>query len=131
MSSQKKFHWQPETATSLIFWSFAFFLFFFSLVMALENTRPYPASIGLTIFSLLFMCIGWNRKIILEKNHLRIIYARFWKKKDLPLTSIVTIQQVSNHVSIRLENEAFLCKMSKKTRTRFFEEWEKIENGRS
>jgi len=75
MSSQKKFHWQPETASSLIFWSFAFFLFFFSLVMALENTRPYPASIGLTIFSLLFMCIGWNRKIILEKNHLRIIYA--------------------------------------------------------
>ena len=128
MPPQKKFHWQPETASSLIFWSSALFLFFFSLIMALENAKPYPASILLTIVSLFILFLGWRRKIILDQSSLRITYARFWKRRTLSLANIRSIKQVNNHICIELSNEQFVCRMSKKNQLRFIEEWKKCES---
>ena len=96
--------------------------------MALENAKPYPASILLTIVSLFILFLGWRRKIILDRNSLRITYARFWKKRTLSLSNIRSIKQVNNHICIELFNEQFVCRMSKKNQLRFIEEWKKCES---
>ncbi len=38
---KKIIRWQPEWAQTIIYWSLSLIILFFSLILSLENTRPY------------------------------------------------------------------------------------------
>lgn len=116
-----KFRWQPELAFSLIYWSLTGFLFFFSWIMALENTKPYPTSLLVTGISLLFCYLGYRRKMILTDTQLVITYARFWKKTVVPLETIEKITLNGSHLIIENHQMTWEGRLRKTERRRLLE----------
>lgn len=115
---KQTFRWQPDLAGTLIYWSLTFFILFFSLVMALENTKPYPESIAVTIVALFFIVIGNHRFIKITDQQLIIYYARFWKKTRIPLSSDPTIHINGKHLMICYDTGQFEAMMAAKTQQR-------------
>lgn len=116
-----KFRWQPELAFSLIYWSLTGFLFFFSWIMALENTKPYPTSLLVTGISLFFCYLGYRRKMILTDTQLVITYARFWKKTVVPLETIEKITLNGSHLIIESHQMTWEGRLRKTERRRLLE----------
>lgn len=85
---KKIIRWQPEWAQSIIYWSLTLIILFFSLILSLENTRPYwKSNIVLGIF-LIFLFLGLRRAFILNAHSIKIRYAAFWKDR------VITVQEI-------------------------------------
>ena len=77
---KRKLYWQPEAATAIIYWSFTMMILFISLILSLENTRPYwKSNLVLAVF-FFFVWLGIHRSILIRNDLLLIRYARLWKK---------------------------------------------------
>lgn len=111
---KRKFFWQPETAISLIYWSVTFIILFYSLIMSLENTRPYWGSnLVLGIF-LVFVYLGFHRRLLLGEKSLKIIYARFWKKELILYKDIQRIQIADKKFQLQLKQKTISFYFRKK-----------------
>ncbi|EPH95478.1 MULTISPECIES: EbsA family protein [unclassified Enterococcus] len=85
---KKTIRWQPEPAQLIIYWSFTFIILFASLIMALENTRPYWGSnLVLGAFFFLFL-IGSRRGGRFTAEGLKIYRLFFWKDRFFPFETI-------------------------------------------
>ncbi len=85
---KKIIRWQPEWAQTIIYWSLTLIILFFSLILSLENTRPYwKSNLVLGIF-LLFLFLGLRRAFILRTHSIKIRYAAFWKDR------VITVQEI-------------------------------------
>lgn len=113
MKKQKIF-WQPEISQLIIFWSVALGIIFYGLILALENTAPYLTSNLVMGIGIISFFLGFHRYMLVDKNMLVIYYARFWKKKAIPLEKIQKV--IINQPQIIIEGDfgVFECRLSKK-----------------
>jgi hypothetical protein len=84
-----RYHWQPELATSLVYWCWTLTVFFFALIFTLEETHLYWLSFVVFSLFLFFVLLGIHRHFELtEDGHLKIV-AILPRNDDLiPIDSI-------------------------------------------
>lgn len=111
----KKYHWQPEVATSIIYWSVTLMILFYSLTLALENTRPYWKSNLVLVMFFIFVYIGFLRWIFVKEDHLLVRYARFWKKEKFYYKNIQAICRLTNGIEFTYQGKEYHFLMRKKT----------------
>ncbi|MGM9903981.1 hypothetical protein A5844_000145 [Enterococcus sp. 10A9_DIV0425] len=120
---KKIIHWQPEMAQSIIYWSFTFFVLFLSLIMSLENTRPYWKSN--LVMGLFFICLflGLRRSFVLKQDSIKIRYTLFWKDKEVPIEQIKSFQSEKYGITIYIDRDKEPVKylMKKKARKIFLD----------
>ncbi|MDR0922352.1 MAG: EbsA family protein [Lactobacillales bacterium] len=88
-----RYHWQPELATSIIYWSLTFSLLFFSLIFTLEKTHVYTTTFAVFFAFLVLSIIGLHRYfVITEDNMLQIIALTPRHREKIPLQSIEKIR---------------------------------------
>lgn len=102
---KQKLFWQPETATFIINWSATLILLFYSLILALENTRPYWKSNLFLGFFFLVVAINLQRRIVIKKDTLIIYYARIWRKRKLTISEIQQVSIKKRHIRIETKQE--------------------------
>lgn len=102
---KKIIRWQPELAQSIIYWSLTLIIFFFSLILSLENTGPYwKSNVVMGIFAV-FLLLGLRRSFVLEKNSIKIRYAAFWKDKKLTLQQVEKVAPHDHGLELKLTDE--------------------------
>lgn len=125
---KKIYHWQPELSMAIIYWSCTFGILFISLILTLENTRPYLTSnIVLGIF-FLFFALGLNRYFKIGDDDLFIhaLLPRRRKKVSLNSISTISVGPKSLEISSReLKEGSQLFIMTKKNKEAFVEELKK------
>lgn len=62
-AKEKQIRWQPELATSIIYWSLTLGIFFVSLIFTLEKTHIYWLSLVLFCLFAFFVWLGVQRTI--------------------------------------------------------------------
>ena len=77
---KRKLYWQPEAATAIIYWSFAMMILFISLILSLENTRPYWKKQPRFSRLFLFVWLGIHRSMLIRNDLLLIRYALMEEK---------------------------------------------------
>ncbi|WP_270789397.1 EbsA family protein [Enterococcus diestrammenae] len=111
----KRYHWQPELAISIIYWSLTLMVLFYSLTLSLENTRPYwKSNLVLAAFALLIV-IGCRRTMFFGEDRLLVRYARFWKWDAYYLEDMKEITLNPNGLSFVYEGVAHTFIFRKKT----------------
>lgn len=113
--------WQPELSQLIIYWSLTFIVLFFSLILSLENTRPYwKSNVVLGIF-LLFLFLGLRRSFVLQTKTIKIRYAAFWKDKEISFHQIDSIYKEPKGVQMKFlgEEHGTTYLMQKKGKTSF------------
>ncbi|CAM3318187.1 EbsA family protein [Vagococcus fessus] len=115
-----RYRWQPEIATSLIYWSFSFGLLFLSIIALLEQKSLNALSILFLVLACGFIYMGWSRYFDLTDNHL-IIRAILRKNSlRLRLSEINKVSVGANGFTIVMMNdEVYTLIMSKKSLARF------------
>ncbi|EOT44505.1 EbsA family protein [Enterococcus columbae] len=121
----KKLHWQPELSSFIIYWSIAFCIVFYGLILALENTRPYLTSNLVMALGLIFIIIGFKRVLIISNQQLVIHYARFWKVSIIQFHSIQKIEIKKQEITLKTTFATMQFRMSKKALAIFLNELEK------
>ena len=58
---QTRYHWQPDLAASVTYWSFTYSVLFLSLIFTLEKTHIYWVSFAIFFVFLLLLFIGSQR----------------------------------------------------------------------
>lgn len=72
--STTKFHFQPELATSIIYWSVTFISFFISLIAVLEQFRVTWFNLTFFIIFLTLGYLGLQRYFLIEAGMLQVRY---------------------------------------------------------
>lgn len=118
---KKIIRWQPEWAQTIIYWSLSLIILFFSLILSLENTRPYWKSNLVMGLFLIFLFLGYRRSFILKNHALKIKYAAFWKDQNIRLQDIDSVTPVKRGVKIKYVGKAepIFYLMRKKSQTAF------------
>jgi hypothetical protein len=103
---KKTIRWQPEPAQLIIYWSFTFIILFASLIMALENTRPYLGSnLVLGVFFFLFL-IGLRRGGRFTDEGVKVYRSFFWKDSFFPFETIEKLVFSNKQLKIFFAGEA-------------------------
>lgn len=111
---KRKLYWQPEAATAIIYWSFAMMILFISLILSLENTRPYwKSNLVLAVFCF-FVWLGIHRSMLIRNDLLLIRYARLWKKSLISLPEIEKWQIINRLISITDHQKTYTFTLRKK-----------------
>lgn len=111
---KRKLYWQPEAATAIIYWSFAMMILFISLILSLENTRPYwKSNLVLAVF-FFFVWLGIHRSMLIRNDLLLIRYARLWKKSLISLPEIEKWQIINRFISITDHQKTYTFTLRKK-----------------
>ncbi len=111
---KRKLYWQPEAATAIIYWSFTMMILFISLILSLENTRPYwKSNLVLAVF-FFFVWIGIHRSMLIRNDLLLIRYARLWKKSLISLPEIEKWQIINRLISITDHQKTYTFTLRKK-----------------
>ncbi|MBF8808007.1 MAG: EbsA family protein [Enterococcus lacertideformus] len=98
---KKIIRWQPEWAQTIIYWSLSMILLFFSLILSLENTRPYwKSNLVLGIF-LVFLFLGYRRSFILSTHSIKIRYAAFWKDQIIKVQDIDEVLLAKHGIKVK------------------------------
>ncbi|NBA61131.1 MULTISPECIES: EbsA family protein [Enterococcus] len=100
---KKNIRWQPETAQSIIYWSSTFIILFLSLILSLENTRPYWKSNILMGVFFIFLLLGLRRSLVLKKEAIKIKYAAFWRDREIPIDQIKDVHVQKRKLSLTIE----------------------------
>lgn len=121
---KKIYHWQPELSTAIIYWSCTFGILFISLILTLENTRPYLTSNIVLVFFFVFLVLGLNRYFVIGDDDL-FIHALLPKRRTkVPLKSITTIYVGPKSLEIYspvLKEGSQLFIMTKKNKSAFIQ----------
>ncbi|WEL49103.1 EbsA family protein [Enterococcus casseliflavus] len=111
---KRKLYWQPEAATAIIYWSFTMMILFISLILSLENTRPYwKSNLVLAVF-FFFVWLGIHRIMLIRNDLLLIRYARLWKKSLISLPEIEKWQIINRLISITDHQKTYTFTLRKK-----------------
>ncbi|MDT2979904.1 EbsA family protein [Enterococcus casseliflavus] len=111
---KRKLYWQPEAATAIIYWSFTMMILFISLILSLENTRPYwKSNLVLAVFCF-FVWLGIHRSMLIRNDLLLIRYARLWKKSLISLPKIEKWQIINRLISITDHQKTYTFTLRKK-----------------
>ncbi len=111
---KRKLYWQPEAATAIIYWSFTMMILFISLILSLENTRPYwKSNLVLAVF-FFFVWLGIHRSMFIRNDLLLIRYARLWKKSLISLPEIEKWQIINRLISITDHQKTYTFTLRKK-----------------
>lgn len=111
---KRKLYWQPEAATAIIYWSFTMMILFISLILSLENTRPYwKSNLVLAVFCF-FVWLGIHRSMLIRNDLLLIRYARLWKKSLISLPEIEKWQIINRLISITDHQKTYTFTLRKK-----------------
>lgn len=111
---KRKLYWQPEAATAIICWSFTMMILFISLILSLENTRPYwKSNLVLAVF-FFFVWLGIHRSMLIRNDLLLIRYARLWKKSLISLPEIEKWQIINRLISITDHQKTYTFTLRKK-----------------
>lgn len=111
---KRKLYWQPEAATAIIYWSFTMMILFISLILSLENTRPYwKSNLVLAVF-FFFVWLGIHRSMLIRNDLLLIRYARLWKKSLISLPEIEKWQIINRLISITDHQKTYTLTLRKK-----------------
>ncbi|EEV29100.1 EbsA family protein [Enterococcus casseliflavus] len=111
---KRKLYWQPEAATAIIYWSFTMMILFISLILSLENTRPYwKSNLVLAVF-FFFVWLGIHRSMLIRNDLLLIRYARLWKKSLISLPEIEKWQIINRLISITDHQKTYTFTLRKK-----------------
>jgi len=111
---KRKLYWQPEAATAIIYWSFTMMILFISLILSLENTRPYwKSNLVLAVF-FFFVWLGIHRIMLIRNDLLLIRYARLWKKNLISLPEIEKWQIINRLISITDHQKTYTFTLRKK-----------------
>jgi len=111
---KRKLYWQPEAATAIIYWSFTMMILFISLILSLENTRPYwKSNLVLAVF-FFFVWLGIHRLMLIRNDLLLIRYARLWKKSLISLPEIEKWQIINRLISITDHQKTYTFTLRKK-----------------
>lgn len=100
---KKRYYWQPELAIFLTYWSLTLLVFFFSMVISLENTRPNLPSVLVFLLFVLLAYLGWNRYFILEENSLKSVAFLGFKKQRISYQSIKKVEVQNHKLTLILE----------------------------
>lgn len=100
---RKKYRWQPEIATSLIYWSLTFTILFCALIVQLELIKLNPYSIILGLLFLFFLWLGLQRKLYIKDTILVIQALRQRHSQKIPIHSIREISVGTNGLTIEQE----------------------------
>ncbi|MGC6767868.1 EbsA family protein [Enterococcus sp. LJL128] len=101
---QKKYFWQPELSTAVIYWSCTFAILFMSLILSLEYTRPYLVSNLVMVVFFIFAYLGFNRYFKLTATSLYIHYFLPFHKKELLLENIRLVKVGTKSIEIISED---------------------------
>lgn len=85
---KQKFYWQPELASTIIYWSCTFCILFISLILALENNGPYLISNLVMVPFFVFAYLGIARSFNMTETSLIVRDVLWFRKKALPLSQI-------------------------------------------
>ncbi|MBP2100040.1 EbsA family protein [Enterococcus rivorum] len=121
---KKIYHWQPELSMAIIYWSCTFGILFISLILTLENTRPYLTSNIVLVIFFLFFALGLNRYFKIGDDDLFIHALLPRRRKKVPLNSISTIRVGPKSLEIystALKEGSQLFIMTKKSKHAFIE----------
>lgn len=111
---KRKLYWQPEAATAIIYWSFTMMILFISLILSLENTRPYwKSNLVLAVF-FFFVWLGIHRSMLIRNDLVLIRYARLWKKSLISLPEIEKWQIINRLISITDHQKSYTFTLRKK-----------------
>ncbi|RXA72148.1 EbsA family protein [Enterococcus casseliflavus] len=111
---KRKLYWQPEAATAIIYWSFTMMILFISLILSLENTRPYwKSNLVLAVF-FFFVWLGIHRSMLIRNDLLLIRYARLWKKSLISLPEIEKWQIINRLIRITDHQKTYTFTLRKK-----------------
>ena len=111
---KRKLYWQPEAATAIIYWSFTMMILFISLILSLENTRPYwKSNLVLAVF-FFFVWLRIHRSMLIRNDLLLIRYARLWKKSLISLPEIEKWQIINRLISITDHQKTYTFTLRKK-----------------
>lgn len=111
---KRKLYWQPEAATAIIYWSFTMMILFISLILSLENTRPYwKSNLVLAVF-FFFVWLGIHRSMLIRNDLLLMSYARLWKKSLISLPEIEKWQIINRLISITDHQKTYTFTLRKK-----------------
>ncbi|MGM0124239.1 hypothetical protein IGI37_001613 [Enterococcus sp. AZ194] len=115
------YHWQPELSTTMIYWSGTMMIFFFSLILSLEYTRPYWLSNTVLVIFFFFVYLGLRRSITLCDTRLEIRYATFWRVTKLLYDEIEWVKEGPKGIEVKTKRatEPHLFNMRKKTKKKF------------
>ena len=122
---KQKFYWQPELASTIIYWSCTFCILFISLILALENNGPYLISNLVMVPFFVFAYLGIARSFNLTETSLIVRDVLWFRKKALPLSQIEKVTY--NEKSIEIFSSEFkegskVFLMKKKTIPLFLEQ---------
>lgn len=109
---KKSYRWQPEIATSLIYWSLTFAILFCALIVQLELIKLNIYSISIGIIFLFFLWLGLQRKIRVTESELIIRALRRKNSRKIPIHSIEELSVGSMGLSIiqQLTSETILIR---------------------
>ncbi|QIL46491.1 EbsA family protein [Vagococcus coleopterorum] len=107
---KKAYRWQPEIATSLIYWSLTFTLFFIALIVQLELIKLNIYSILIGLVFIFFVWLGLRRIIVIEDNDLIIKTILKKNERKIPVQSIKELSVGTYGLTIEQEllNESLL-----------------------
>lgn len=107
---KKAYRWQPEIATSLIYWSLTFTLFFIALIVQLELIKLNMYSILIGLVFIFFVWLGLRRIIVIEDNDLIIKTILKKNERKIPVQSIKELSVGTYGLTIEQEllNESLL-----------------------
>ncbi|MBL1230460.1 EbsA family protein [Enterococcus sp. BWB1-3] len=121
---QKKYFWQPELSMTIIYWSCTFAILFMSLILSLENTKPYLVSNIVMVVFFIFVFLGIKRYFKLTEKSIMIQYLLPFYKKELSFEEISTIKVGIKSIEInstRLSSKPKLFIMTKKQKEQLIE----------
>lgn len=121
---KQKFYWQPELASTIIYWSCTFCILFISLILALENNGPYLISNLVMVPFFVFAYLGIARSFNMTETSLIVRDVLWFRKKALPFSQIEKVTY--NEKSIEIFSSEFkegskVFLMKKKTIPLFLE----------
>ena len=97
---KQKFYWQPELASTIIYWSCTFCILFISLILALENNGPYLISNLVMVPFFVFAYLGIARSFNMTETSLIVRDVLWFRKKALPLSQIEKVTYNEKRIEI-------------------------------
>lgn len=95
-----RYHWQPDFAWSVIYWSLTFTPLFIGLSLILERVQMIGL-VFILMLSTLFLCmIGLHRYFLIEEETLYIASANPFTNKKIDLASISKVQVTYLFISL-------------------------------
>ncbi|MDT2757014.1 EbsA family protein [Enterococcus asini] len=110
----KRYHWQPEPAVFIIYWSLTLIILFYGMTLTLENTGLYWKSyliLGIFVF---FAWLGTRRTLYFEGETMVVRYARFWKQNRFDLKRISELVFFPNGIAFSYDGKEMRLLFRKK-----------------